>query len=182
MAKVRVACIDAGFTNLGWAVAELKRGTQERVLAFGVEKTKKHQSGSKLVTIDNVHRIRCLARVLEEVQDAYEPKAWFMELPNSGGKSSAAIKGMAFALAMLATWAEVRKIPCEMMIPTQTKKACIGKSGASKAEVEEFIRDTYKDPKGENWFHANEHVFDALSALYAGRTSQIYRLLAAKVG
>jgi hypothetical protein len=104
-----IICYDAGFQHLGYMVAQLPEtvGGKPVPVTLGVSDAvlppKAHRKRGKTVTESNVERILKQVDFARQLHHAYNPVAYFVELPTGGAKNAVAIKGMAFATAYLVT-------------------------------------------------------------------------------
>jgi Holliday junction resolvasome RuvABC endonuclease subunit len=89
---------------------------------------------------------------LKKTHALYHPAAYFLELPHSGAKSAAAIKGMAFATAYLVAALRLLTdghVPIVFFLPYAIKKYVAGNTKASKLEVAQAVIDFW--PEVAEW-------------------------------
>lgn len=140
-----IICFDAGFQHLGYMVAQLpdEPGSKPVPVTLGVSDAvlppKAKRDRKKTVTEYNVERITKQVDFVRRLHYAYNPVAYFAELPHSGAKSALAIKGMAFATAYLVTTIHLLCEPGVLkrfFLPSTIKKCLCGKSrDVSKLDI-----------------------------------------------
>lgn len=138
-----IICYDAGFQHLGYMVAQLpdEVGGKPTPVTLGVSDAvlppKKLRRG-KTVTLLSVERITKQVDFVRRLHHAYDPIAYFVELPTGGAKNAVAIKGMAFALSYLVTAIHILSNPGvvkRFFLPSAIKKCLCGCNDASKLDV-----------------------------------------------
>lgn len=139
-----IICFDAGFQHLGYMVAQLPEevGGKPVPVTLGVSDAvlppKKKRDRKKTVTAYTVERIEQQVDFVRQLHYAYDPVAYFAELPHSGAKSALAIKGMAIATAYLVTTIHLLSRPDVLrrfFLPSAIKKCLCGHNDASKLEI-----------------------------------------------
>lgn len=172
-----ILAVDPGFNNYGYAIID-----NTTIVNIGLITTKKVQG--KTVSISDAIRIRQITRQLIDVIEDNNITQVVGELPIGGGKSSSAVKCMAYVAALSNAVFEGYSIEPIWTTPHKVKKTATGRCSASKIEMMESIcklygweittRVTNKKkgttanvywPLGEKWTGGSfEHVADALWA------------------
>ena len=107
----------------------------------------------------------------------------FAEVPSGGAKSASALKGLSMATALLAAC----PVPLIEVNPAEVKLATVGKKTAAKEDMIEWAIERHPETQwmtfkrlGKIEFNAkNEHIADAICAVYAGiRTEQFKQAVA----
>lgn len=172
---LRLMGVDAGFGKLGWVVADADEG---EVLGFDcIKTTKQSDKRGTRVADDDVRRCKLLRNGLLEAHREYEPRAWFVENPSGGSKSSRAARSMGMATALLVGLVEELGVPCEWLTYRQLKKEVEGKVSVTKEEVREAMLEEWTWPDTPEYEYAKSHVYDAAACLVAGRDSNTARTL-----
>jgi Holliday junction resolvasome RuvABC endonuclease subunit len=122
--------------------------------------------------------------VLEIGMRSFAPTVVFAEVP-VGSQSSRAMCSYGVCIGLLAGLAA--RVPLIQVQPTEVKLAAVGTKTASKEEMIEWATGLYPQlpwfttkRKGVTTFSAkNEHIADAIAAIYAGiLTDEFKRMIA----
>ena len=189
---IRALGIDPGFANCAFCLAEID---VEKVTVMpkhlDIVRTSKASkadidntpvelmTGGKkelLSSYDDFRRLRIITskiQLLEEKVDVV-----ISEMPTTGAKNHNAAKALAYALALVST---CRK-PIVQVTPSMVKELTVGDRNATK---EEMISWAVEQHPALNWVKRggklvgwNEHMADALAAIYAGiQTEQFERFV-----
>lgn len=138
-----IICYDAGFQHLGYMAAQLPDapGGKPVPVTLGVSDAvlpPKQLRRGKTVTLMSVERILKQVDFVRKLHYAYNPVAYFVELPTGGAKNAVAIKGMAFATAYLVTTLHLVSEPNVLkrfFLPSTVKKCLCGRNDASKLDI-----------------------------------------------
>lgn len=179
---IRVVGIDPSLRNFGMVRANIDLGslalTVESVLLVETAKdgTKQVRKGS-----DDLRRCR---EIVEAMRDyCRDVTLGFAEVPSGGAKSANALKALSMATALLGAC----PVPLIEVQPSEVKLATVGKKTAAKEDMIEWAIDkhpetpwlTYKRNGQLQYADKNEHIADAISAIYAGiKTQQFAHLIA----
>jgi Holliday junction resolvasome RuvABC endonuclease subunit len=137
--------IDPSLTGCGWSVMK-KEGRLWKVIDKGIIKTAPETKKKRIYKADDdARRIREIFDTLSEVVDKYDIPLAVSESPSGGGKSASAVKGMAFATAIVACLASAHDLALVMVTAQASKKYNCGKSTASKEEMQNAIVKLYPD-------------------------------------
>lgn len=179
---IRVVGIDPSLRNFGMVRASVDLGS----LALSVESVmlvETAKDGSKQVRkgSDDLRRCREIVEAMRAFCDG--AALGFAEVPSGGAKSANALKALSMATALLGA-CPVTLIEVQ---PAEVKMATVGKKTASKEDMVEWAIDkhpetewlTYKRHGELLYADKNEHIADAISAIYAGlKTQQFAHLVA----
>lgn len=181
MPKIKVAGLDGAKANFGIAKMIYDTDTGElNIVSIRLVETQALKGKHVRVSSDNLRRAREIADVLkEELKDCAMA---FGEVP-TGGQSADAVLSFGIVIGLYASLA----IPMVEVSPSETKKAAVGTSTASKEEIIEWAMEKYPDAA---WFTKkrkgvisptakNEHVADAAAIVHAGVKTQEFRVHAA---
>jgi len=168
-----IFALDAGFTLPGYAFFDT---INNRVLACGAVATARMAKAQRrtvhyYVSHDDARRVREIYAVLSPLVAQYKPDCATIELPVGAGRSSSAVKGMAYASAIGAILVEEHGIrDCVYVTPEQNKLASTGLRDGSKQQVmvgvERRFGDVWERKRGDNVDHPrNWAVADALSTI-----------------
>jgi Holliday junction resolvasome RuvABC endonuclease subunit len=189
MSSVIVAGVDPGFANFGVALIRLLPSGEEIVL-IDVLRTKASPRHRRLLAVDDdSRRLAWLGDQFDSICQKYNVRAVIAEeksrLPHSG---AAAKLAMGWAVAVLVS--SLRGLPFMQVTPGEIKLSTEGTARASKAQVQDAIRDLYPGSRGIAAFDREttnpatgkpqayrEHGYDALGAFIAASDSGIVRAL-----
>lgn len=166
--------IDPSLTGCGWCIMK-REGRMWRIVDKGIIKTKPMTNKMKIYkSNDDARRIREIFEVLSAKVDEYNIELAVSESPHGGGKSASAVKGMAFATAIVACLAESHDLGLLMVQATQSKKHMCGKSNASKEEMQKAVAAIYPElakefisAKSKSGFTGDfEDIADSISAVH----------------
>lgn len=136
--------LDAGFTLPGYAFFDV---AENKVLDVGYvstmrtpKKERGKSSGRFYVSHDDARRVIEIFDVLHEKIQLYRPSIAAVELPIGSGRSSAAVKGMAYASAISAILTKLHNLEPIWVTPDQNKVAACGIHDASKEQVLEGVQ------------------------------------------
>ena len=177
----RVLGIDTGFSEFGWAVAEISRET-ETIVDAGLIRTKKDKR-KILATVDNIRRSRIIAVELDALVEKWDPVAFAVE--SMSWPRNASVTGkIGLAWGVVIAVAALRGIPIIPSSPQAIKKNLTGSISASKAVVlecvlihpgfEELERILEEIPKSRR-----EHPVDAAAAVITALDTEIMRAIRA---
>ncbi len=177
-----LAGIDPSLRNFGMVKGhfELAQGD------FGLDEIKLIETAS-----DNKNKtVRKNSDDLRRAREIYEGMSAFLKGVNIafveipiGSQSSRAMTSYGICIGLLASL----KVPLIQVTPSEVKLAAVGNKNASKQQMIDWATDTFPEA---NWFShkrggnvhytgKNEHVADALAAIFAGaRTDTFQQLLA----
>lgn len=179
---IRVAGIDPAIANFGMALGDydLEKGVLT-IKSLNLVETKRVVSKTVLRGSDDLRRCREIVKSMNDyIGDA---TLGFAEVPSGGAKSADALKALSMATGVLAG------CPIELVEvrPSEVKMATVGSKTAAKEDMIEWAIEkhpeapwlTYKR-NGEVLYNAkNEHLADAVCAIYAGlRTPQFKQVVA----
>lgn len=125
-----LAC-DPGFNNYGCSILD-QYGT---VIDAGTIQTSKAKKKLLRTSDDDVQRITYITERLSDIINHYDIKGVLAELPPSGGQNSAAVKGLAMAVALSTALFTACNLPVEWATPEEVKRAMTGKKNASKEDM-----------------------------------------------
>lgn len=183
--------IDAGFTSMGWAAAEIS-GDGPQLVDVGILRTKPGEA-KLLKTEDNAERSRHLFNGLVEIGNRYklvgiamEAQSWPRVPDGKGGMmvnpATCGVLGMAFGLifAFAALW----ELPLMQQTPQRIKKLTTGFNNGKKDAVRAGLMQMRGFGELEAMLHAAgipqsywEHPVDAAAAIYAALDTDQGRLL-----
>lgn len=181
--KIAVVGIDPSLSNFGFAKASLDISTAEVDIEdlFLSRPDKADKSTQKVVrkNSDDLRRAKALRHSL--VEQTADRKLAFVECP-VGSQSSRAMASYGICIGILASCS----IPMIQVTPMEVKISTVGKKTASKAEMISWAMDKHPEApwllrsfKGKSIpMNSNEHLADAIAAIYAGiKTDQYHQLL-----
>jgi len=158
--------IDAGYNHCGITVFDPVK--QKFVYSECIEpphtkrETKAREAFEKCQYVSNS---------LLSIAERYKPSSIYVELPTGGSKSQNAIRGMAAASAIIASFSAIEAVKCKIVTPTMIKRLVKPKGAVEKEEVQDFV-ELVLEPYG--FYYPNkklgirEHIADAAAALVAG--------------
>ncbi|CAN8142705.1 conserved hypothetical protein [uncultured Thiomicrorhabdus sp.] len=176
MGKINVLGCDPAFKNFGMAHATVDTETLEvEILSLELIETEKDSAKTIRRSSDDLRRAQGL--YLGFTRGAKEKSVIFSEIP-SGTQSARASWALGIALGVLSA----SPTPLIQLSPNEVKLASAGKN-ASKAEMIDWA---YKLHPNANWLtrklkgkvvlvNKNEHLADAVAAIYAGIESEQFR-------
>lgn len=156
--------IDPGFASMGWAVISFG-GDGPACEEAGIIKTKRDPIQSK--HDDNLYRIQKIAQSLEKIEATFNPAFVACEAMSWTRHANA---DRAVAMAWGAIGTALLEVPIIQISPVDVKNRLCGMKTASKALVEERVKDRILDA-GE-WLERiaktqRNHVADAMAAALA---------------
>ena len=155
-ARPTIVGFDAGLTHLGIMVAELPTSLRAKPKPIHLETseappnpTKQERRAGISVMVRSVERVQAQVRAIANIHAAFDPVAYFIEMPVGGGKSAAAARGMAYSIAYVASALYLLAWDREVVYlsPQDVKKATIGWPTGSKLEVAEKVFEFWPDVK-----------------------------------
>lgn len=184
MQKHRVIGIDAAFSNVGLAVADVTTSATGEILKVEVldlrlihtEAVKKRPKGVPRSS-DDLRRAREAVTGIHEYIALWRPDRVVAEVP-FGSQSARASWALGIAVGVLAS------IPNLIEVTPGQVKAATGEKHADKDEMIAWGIETYPDApwamrklKGAlvQVASTNEHLADALAAIHAGTQTKQYR-------
>lgn len=157
--------LDVSFRNTGWVVFD-----KGEIKAVGVITTDPLPKKSRVRVADaNALNAAKIARELRTIVDAHGVKAVVGELPSGGAQSAKALQLMALAIGTVSAAIELLGLPVEWVTPTEVKQVATGMRSASKDEMMDACRKSFKFdgfPKTKATF---EHIADACWAYRAAQ-------------
>lgn len=182
--KLNLVSFDPSLSN--WGTARAIYDTQTGALAFSMidlQSTEPHAAKGVRKNCEDLDR----ARVLFGALALHTTGAQFAiaEVP-VGSQSAAAMKAYGVCIGVLSAC----RIPLIPVTPTEVKLVSVGKKDASKVEMIEWATRLHpnlnwltKKQQGKTSFVAkNEHMADAVAAMYAGIKSQQFKEILALTG
>jgi Holliday junction resolvasome RuvABC endonuclease subunit len=174
--KIKVISIDPSMSNTGivWATVDLVTDEVEIVSTVLVS-TEKGKSKGVRASSDTVKRCRELTAAIAQALE-FNPQVCFAETP-SGSQSSDGMKSYGISCTLIA----LLEPEAVQVTPDEVKKASVGTKTATKEQMREWAYEKHPDAgwiefRGKRT-NANEHVADAIAAIYAGiRTADFQRL------
>ena len=171
---ILVVGIDAALANLGLVKATVDPYSLEvlDIIALKLVSTEKMQENGVRVSADRMRRGR---EILQEMRVfCYGSRIAIAEVPE-GSQSAAASMALGIATGLLCAC----PLPLVDVSPYDVKKASVGKATASKEEMRQwaygkFPNAPWLNQKGRKT-QANEHLADALAAVYAGVRTQLFK-------
>jgi Holliday junction resolvasome RuvABC endonuclease subunit len=149
---MNVICLDAGFLNLGWVVAEVKKRGEPKIVDCGVSSApplsaKERKRRGLSAAHNNIARIEKQVDHLIKLHAGYTPRAYFVEVPHGGAKGAMAIRAMAYATATIVATLRALTVgtPVTYILPSEVKELVGGKTTASKAELASAVRNFWPD-------------------------------------
>ena len=167
--------VDPSLTNSGWCVMDKKDGKWV-IIEAGSVKTESLKKKMRIYQADDdARRIRDIFDELCRVVDKYDLKVMVAESPSGGGKSAKAVKGMAFATAIIACVASAKGLALVLVTAQASKKFNCGRNNASKDEMQRKVAELYPDfasqyysSRSANGFSGIfEDIADAVCAVHA---------------
>ncbi|MDP2362001.1 MAG: DEAD/DEAH box helicase family protein [bacterium] len=130
---------------------------------------------------DDGRRLEILASGIRDFLLAHPPAILCCETPSSGAQSAAALKGLAYAKALLVAARVYHEVPTVWLLPGEIKEKVGGGLTATKGRVADVVRAT-QARDGRPWAGAawdvtkdrNEHQYDATAAILAARGDDLF--------
>ena len=139
----RVLGIDAGFAAPGWSVVQVGNEGFEVKKAGAIITTgtsaKERKKGKIYKSEDDARRIEEIAGTFRELLCEFDPHIVAIELPTSGAKSAAAIKGMAYAAACVVSVMKAMDFKVYYLTPRANKLTATADRLASKQAMVDAI-------------------------------------------
>ena len=180
---IKVAGIDPALSNFGMVRADFDLDTTElRIESVMLVQTSKDGSKQVRKGSDDLRRCREIVEAMRGFLDGVT--LGFAEVPSGGAKSANALKALSMATALLGA------CPIQLIEvnPAEVKLATVGKRTAAKEDMMDWATEHHPEAdwikykrNGELLFaDKNEHIADAICAIYAGiKTQQFANLTAA---
>jgi Holliday junction resolvasome RuvABC endonuclease subunit len=179
MRTIKVLGIDMAFENMGLVCAEVDMMTCEVVDVTDLKlvKTEKGKDSKQVrKSSDDLRRARELQQAISEASSV--AGLAMAEVPG-GSQSARAAKTLGIATGVLASV----QCPLIEVSPEEVKLASVGKKTASKEEMRQWAFEKHPNAgwmmrklKGEFVpLNDNEHLADALAAIYAGVKTPAFR-------
>jgi Holliday junction resolvasome RuvABC endonuclease subunit len=135
--------IDPSLTGTGWCVMQKESGVW-KVVDKRILKTSPATKKKRIYKADDdARRIRYIFEGLTDVVQKYSIPLVVTEAPSGGGKSASAVKGMAFATAIVACLAEAHDLALVTVTAQASKKHNCGRATASKEEMQKAVAQRY---------------------------------------
>lgn len=176
--KISVIGMDPSLSNWGFIKADVNVDSNEvRGIGAHLSETK---PGANKKTVrknsDDLRRARILSNALKN--ECKEVAVAFVEVP-VGSQSAAAMKSYGICIGLLSTL----DIPMIQVSPDEVKMAGAGCKNASKEEMIAWATETHPEIdwltrklKGKTeTLNKNEHLADALAAIYAGLKTEDFQ-------
>ncbi|MFA7329841.1 MAG: DEAD/DEAH box helicase [Candidatus Delongbacteria bacterium] len=131
---------------------------------------------------DDGRRLEILALGIRDFLAQYPPALLCCETPSSGAQSAAALKGLAYAKALLVTAKVYHAAPTIWLLPGDIKERVGGGLIATKARVAQGVQ-ACRARDGRPWTEAgwdptkdrSEHQFDAAAAILASVNEDLFQ-------
>lgn len=181
--KVRVMGIDAAFSNVGFAIADVDLTDPShpvvKVVHLDILQTEGVKKRPKGVprSHDDLRRARLAVTKIRDLQRIWEPDYVVAEVP-FGSQSARASWALGIALGVLAS------VPGLIEVTPRQVKAATGEPHADKDLMIEWAMDLHPDAgwrtrklKGNvvQVASVNEHIADALATIYAGLDTKDFK-------
>jgi len=181
---MNIICLDAGFVNLGWVVAEVSKRSEPKIVDCGVSvaknlSPKERRRRGLTVAHQNIARIEVQVEHLLRLHKKYKPRAYFIEVPHGGAKGAIAIRSMAYASALLVATLKViaDDIPVIYMLPSEVKDLVGGTTNSSKEALASAIRTFWPDVDWSAAGAKSDNITDAGAVCLAMRFHQTFKAL-----
>lgn len=180
--KINVLAQDPSMNNWGLVQAIYDTTTKSvEIVNMAVLVNKKDTDKKKTVRVSSIDldRARELTKGIGQAIATHEARFTFVEVPH-GSQSASAMKGYGMCVGVLASIG----IPMVQLSEADCKKATLGKTKATKAESIDWAMQKHPEApwrmqtvKGvtKSVDGYNEHVADAIAALYAGIDSMEFK-------
>lgn len=182
--KVRILGIDAAFSNVGFAVADVDLSDPKNpvievvdLLVLQTEAVKKRPKGMPR-SHDDLRRARQSVNMIHDLIQKWQPNHVVAEVP-FGSQSARASWALGIALGVLAS------IPNLIEVTPRQVKEATGEKHADKDMMIEWAMDRHPEApwkmrklKGNliQVASSNEHMADAVGAIYAGLQTKDFKL------
>ena len=165
--------IDPGFASVGYAISDI--GDNVKPLKLGIIRTKK-DSNAEYVSEDNVRRTKeivvALKKIIEDLKkiDCNASKIVVESMSYPRNASNAAKMSLCWGALVAVSVQENMELI--QITPQNIKKLVTGKRTAKKEEVQESLKNIFKDSDFSALtedinMSQEEHPYDALGACYA---------------
>lgn len=171
----KILAVDMSLCNTGWAVTRLI-GQPEEVVATGCIVTAPGANRKGNVAADDMRRADIITMGLLDVIELHEPDLIVAEMP-FGSQSAVSAKGEGMCKGIMVALRRCQEVPCLWVLPSLGKFATCGCKDASKEHVQKIILSLWPGCFIGLKNKACEHVADALAALIAVRSSDLYMML-----
>lgn len=182
--KIRVLGEDPSMRNWGIAVADIVVDVDNmsyavQVLDLILVETESSKDVKKTVrrNSDDLDRAQLIHEKRNEAYDKYKPDISFVEVP-VGSQSARAMCSYGICVGVLGA----REEPIIQMKPDEVKLAGAGDKYATKEEMIHWATITHPDApwmvRAGKFIAKNEHLADALAAIYAGLKSDQFKIYA----
>jgi len=176
--------IDPSFTCTGWSIFVVEKGRWKVVDTGAVKTEAQNKKLGIYKTDDDQRRIMLIMDELTRVARKYELAAIVSEQPAGGGKSSSAVKGMAFATCMVTCLANFFEIGLVCVPAGKSKKFNCGTRNASKQQMQDHVASVYPEiadqyrAKTKTGFKGEfEDIADSICAVLAAHDESLIRAL-----
>lgn len=183
--------IDAGYCNMGAVVAKLPKKitggmeiVEQRIMSARLMSGADLKREGIAKSLDGLRRISEQTDNLDALFGEWSPCVIFTEIPLGSGKSSSAVKGMAFATALLGVFLRLRypDVPCRHFSPYDLKIGIGGKANATKESIAEAVHAAWPDVE---WINRTTHgrkvssydIEDAAATLLLAPDTDIYKAI-----
>ena len=175
MDTITVLGMDPSFSNWGYAKGTLNLKTMKLTIdSMWTTKTEPPKGKKKGVRVSSVdlERSRALNEALEEACEGVQIA--FVEVP-SGSQSASGMKGYAVCIGTLGSCS----VPMVELSENDCKMRTVGKKSATKRELITWAFERHPEApwdmrNGEPQAN-NEHMADAINAIYAGLDDQQFK-------
>jgi len=183
---MNVICLDAGFLNLGWVVAEVAKRAEPKVVDCGVSTAptlspKERKRRGLSAAHNNIARIEKQVDHLLWLDGTYRPIAYFVEVPHGGAKGALAIRAMAYATALIS--ATLRALdkdkPVTYILPSEVKELVGGHTTAAKEILANAVRSAWPDIDWKSAGSKSDNMTDAGAVCLAMKYHQTFKALMA---
>lgn len=167
--------IDSSLSNTGIAAGEIyDKIIVQHIYLIQTEKTKNKKVRA---SSDTIARCRTTYDGVHNIIQKFKPDVIFAETP-SGSQSASGMKSYGSTCQLIAS---ISPPPIEVT-PDEVKKASVGRKDASKKEIIDWAYNLYPALKWRfykgNLQAKNEHMADAIAAIFAGiKTDEFKRLM-----
>lgn len=186
---MNIVCLDAGFVNLGWVVAEVSKRSEPKIVDCGVSSAptlsdKERKRRGLSAAHQNIARMETQVEHLVSLYKKYNPAAYFIEVPHGGAKGAIAIRSMAYATALIVATLKTlgltaRDAVVVYMLPSEIKDLVGGKTTASKETLASAVRTFWPDVDWNKAGAKSDNMTDAGAVCLAMRYHQTYKALMA---
>jgi len=178
--------LDPSLTCTGWCIMLPASGGWDVVASGAIQTKPENKKRGIYKSSDDARRIAHITDKLKAIIDDYEPLVVVSEQPSGGGKSSSAVKGMAFATAIVTCITALLELPLLEVPAKDSKKRVGGCANASKAKMQKEIAamfpgvaDKYKSARSKTTGFKGEFedIADAIAAVITVENDPVIRLL-----